>query len=509
MPSASRRGYEAVPDPAVAYARLSEDREGQEAGVGAQLDVCRRYAQEQGLSLVAELFDNDVSASRYSKAERPAYSEVLDLCRTGAVRHVVVRETSRLYRRPRDLEDLIDLCEHQGVSVHAPLGGRVDLSTGSGRFYARVLAAVDAQESDRISERVRYRHDAIAKAGGWGGGGSRPYGYRYADLSVPGSGLVVDPAEALVVQELARRLLAGETLWALADDLNARGLPTSTGRQWQVTPLRRMLSRPHLAGLREHTVAAPGGRRTVVGVYPAQWPAVLSLDVWEGVQAALRAGHQEHAPRSRAYLLSGLAWCERCGRRMDGHALGHPGKPPVRRYECHAYPGRNGCGQTVVAEGLEAEVMRRVFTAIDEGERLRARKSRQATGGSGGVAAVSDKLAAVEARRRDLSRAYAAGELSLALTVDAERMLGTEAQRLTEELRAASADPQPVAAGSLPDLAALWESANFGQRRALAERAVERAWVRPAVKAGRGSRAVDRLARLDLKAPLVEPVVEP
>lgn len=486
---------------AIAYARLSEDREGAEAGVGAQLEVCRAYAEANGLSLVAELFDNDVSASRYSRADRPAYRQVLDLVRSGVAAHVIVRETSRLYRRPRDLEDLIDLVEGQGVMIHAPHGGRVDLSSGAGRAHARILAAIDAQESDRISERVRYKHAALAQAGKPGGGGWRPFGLT-ADWSE-----VVD-AEAAVVRELAARVMAGETLWALADDLNARGITTTTAgkvRQgkalagtWGVTPLRRMLSRPYLAGLREHTVSAPGGRR-VEGLYPASWPAILDRELWAQVQGRL-AVHAAKAPRSRAYLLSGLVWCERCGRRMDGHA-GRFGKravgapPLVRRYECHASPGRPGCGQTIVAEPLEALVIETLFAAVNDARRAEATAAR-ASGPD--VASLSDRRAAVEAKRSDLADGYAAGRISLDLLAVADARLVAETAGLDAQLRRAA----PAGSGGLPadlaPLASVYEKANFAQRRALIDKAVARVRVRPAVKAGRGSKVSDR-ATVDLK----------
>lgn len=489
---------------AAAYARLSEDRESQAAGVSAQLDVCRRYASDAGLELVAELADNDISASRYGKAKRPAYAQLLELLRSGAASHVVVRETSRLYRRPRDLEDLIDLCEHQGVSVHAPLGGKIDLSSASGRFHARILVAADAMESDRIRERVAYRHDALAKSGAPSGGGWRPFGLRPRNPSGKlDQGYELEPGEAVVVREVADRVLRGETLWSVADDLATRGVKTTAaGRRrkdgkvmsgaWSVTSLRRMLSAPYLAGLRVHTRSAPGGKRETLGIYQATWPAILPLDVWEALQAVLAARHRPRAPRGRAYLLSGLVWCERCDRRMDGHLW-----QGVRRYQCHSMPGRPGCGVTVVAESLEAWVAAELFAQVDETERRKAKsRDRQPD-----LLALSDQRSRLEAKRAELAAAYADGRLSMELVAEADARLRADLAGVDQLLRLAPGGAEMLGGPALVPLAELWERATFAQRRRLLEQAVLRVRVRPARRAGRASKPADR-ASLDFRLPL-------
>lgn len=486
---------------AVAYARLSDDREGSEAGVGAQLDIVRGYAEAQGLTLVAELYDNDISASRYSKKERPAYGQVLELLRSGQARHVVVRETSRLYRRPRDLEDLIDLCEHQGVSVHAPLGGRIDLSSGPGRYQARILAAGDAFESDRISDRVKYKHDSLAKAGKPSGGGRRPFGLRPVNPTGRlDQGYELVPGEVAILRDLARRVLSGESIWSLCDDLNARGITTTAGRTWQRGPLTRTLSSPHLVAMREHTTAAPGGKRKRVGLYPATWPELLSRDVWEALQMTLadRGATGRRAPRSRAYLLSGLVVCAQCSRPMFGHV--RAGK---RTYQCMHQPGSfPSCGRTITAASLEDYVSGYVFDQVDQAERRRTRKSRQpgADGGALDVAALDDRRVLLEAKRRGLAKAYADDTLSLESFIEADQRIKLELEGLTTKLRNQDTGP-PVVVSDLADLRYVWDRATFAQRRRLIDQSVSRVVVASAGVRGRASKPGDRVT-VDLKFPI-------
>lgn len=54
--------------------------------------------------------------------------------------------------------------------------------------------------------------------------------------------------EVAVIQEVAARFIAGETLTELAADLNARGLTTTHGNPWNVNSLRLMIGAPRNNG---------------------------------------------------------------------------------------------------------------------------------------------------------------------------------------------------------------------------------------------------------------------
>lgn len=68
-----------------------------------------------------------------------------------------------------------------------------------------------------------------------------PYGFE-----VIGNDLVVIDAEAKVVAEIKRRRASGEILQSIADDLNGRGIPTKTGKQWQPATIHLLLKRSTL-----------------------------------------------------------------------------------------------------------------------------------------------------------------------------------------------------------------------------------------------------------------------
>src|SRR5207247_3467669 len=137
----------------------------------------------------------------------------------GSINGLLVYDLDRLHRQPSELESFIDLCQRLRLTNVASVSGDIDLTTPDGQFQARILGAVAKKESDDKSRRIRRKHEELALNGKVSGGGSRPYGYE-ADK------LTVRPAEAAVVKDCARRLLAGEPVRSIAADLNKRGVPS-------------------------------------------------------------------------------------------------------------------------------------------------------------------------------------------------------------------------------------------------------------------------------------------
>jgi DNA invertase Pin-like site-specific DNA recombinase len=88
---------------------------------------------------------------------------------------VVCYSTSRLTRRPRQLEDWLDLHERRKVKVHF-VNVNNDWSSVQGRAVARTLAAWDAAEAETIGDRVAFAAEAAAQRGRKHGG-PRQFGY--------------------------------------------------------------------------------------------------------------------------------------------------------------------------------------------------------------------------------------------------------------------------------------------------------------------------------------------
>lgn len=136
----------------VVYLRISQDRTGQQAGIQRQQEDCLALAARLGIADPLVFIDNDVSA--FDGGRRPGYDAMVTQVRGGASL-IIVWHVDRLYRQPRELEDLIDLVEQHPVRIEAVRGGGFDLNATEGRLMARQLVAIAAYESGHKSDRFK------------------------------------------------------------------------------------------------------------------------------------------------------------------------------------------------------------------------------------------------------------------------------------------------------------------------------------------------------------------
>jgi DNA invertase Pin-like site-specific DNA recombinase len=300
---------------AAIYARISRDAEDEGLGVARQVQDCERRAARDAFTVVDTYIDNDISASTGSRKPRPEYDRLLTDARAGRFEVVLAYSNSRLTRRPRELEDIIDHHDRHGTRFLTVVSGDDDLSTADGRMTARIKASVDAAEAERTSERLRRKHQQLAESGRHIG--PRPFGWDFNDDRT----LRINQAEAAVLRECVQRVLAGEGIWKITKDLNARGVPTSTGKTWATQVLRRVLLRWRNCGLRSHQPLDKDGRRTgPVALSPGQWGPIIDRETHERVVATLTAPERRTNNRGTEpkYLLTSVAYCGQCG----GHVVG-------------------------------------------------------------------------------------------------------------------------------------------------------------------------------------------
>ncbi|MGV0781471.1 recombinase family protein [Mycolicibacterium sp. XJ775] len=305
------------------YLRQSLDRDQNQLAIDRQRDACLKLCRDKGWADLVEYVDNDTSAS--SGRRRPAYTQLLADIESGAVDAVVVWHLDRLHRRPIELEQFMDLAKSHQLSL-ATVTGDIDLSTDDGQFMARVMAAVARKETDRKGARQRAANRQRAESGKpWV---TRPFGYTYEAVK-DDNGKVIKawneemPAEADAIRKAAQALLNGSSLYSIAQQWNTAGLRTTKGlRLWEGSTVRQVLMRPRNAGLVVYggeivtKTVEKDGKTTVVEVQ-GEWPAILDREEWDAVCKML-ADPKRFTGRSlgRKHLLSGIAICGECQRRM-------------------------------------------------------------------------------------------------------------------------------------------------------------------------------------------------
>lgn len=406
-------GVKTTPRNAALLVRISDDRDGDAAGVGRQEKDARALAERLGWEIGPVFTENDTSAykrratplpdgSTALRVHRPQFRALLEAIRLGHVDGLIAYHLDRVARDPRDLEDLIDVVEHHNRIPVESVTGSLRLASDADITMARIGVAIANQSSRDASRRIRRKQDEMAEQGIYSGGGARRYGYER-------DGMTVNEAEAEVLRYAARRVLEGVSVNAIAKELDEQGHRPVKAERWSSRALTDQLRSGRVAGLRKH-------RGEIVG--PAAWPAILDRDTWEAVQVTLAGRRANVTRRALEHWLNDVLICGRCGLGLKFQT-----QPEDRsRYWCLKSRHRpEGCGGIAIrASGAESEAERQIVVYLSQDnvtERLAHMTSRR------GADRARADLAEDEAQLRELSRMWAEKVISLDEYAEARRII--------------------------------------------------------------------------------------
>ncbi len=365
------------------YARVSSDRQEQEATVQSQLAELRAHLIDAEVADWREFTDEGFSRD---DLRRPSLDNLRDLAAEGGVDTLYVQAPDRLASGAK-LIILVEEFQQKGVAVNF-LKGSVE-ATPEGKLLLHMQGAIAEYERTKIAERTRRGKLYWAKQGAMVGGRA-PYGYRLVRrVDSQRASLAVSEIEATVVREMFR-LVSGDrlTMRGLARHLESRGISTPRGaNQWSPTSVDRILRNPVYKGtfFYQRTEAALPSKRLTNDPYKqsrktgskprpqSDWieipvPALVDEATWVAVQEQL---HQNglHSPRNNKrhrYLLRGLIRCPRCGGNYTGYSSGGH-----RAYRCQNHdPAVTSTGKRCKPGRFSAQpVEDAVWSAVTEAMR--------------------------------------------------------------------------------------------------------------------------------------------
>jgi hypothetical protein len=495
------------------YLRISEAKDGSTLGVERQLppiveafkrDNISIPAIDQGMTveeIIEELrrgnkvpgvfCDNDLSA--YSGKWRPDYEQMLKEAEAGDWDVLGAWHADRFTRQPIENERFIELAERYGIELKTATGQH-DLSTPSGRMHFRMLGVVARYESEHKAERLKLKHDELAAAGKWHGGGRRPFGYAVVGSKLHGKRedctgsdddrcglfkchLEIVPSEAAEILAAAERVIKGGGKAPLTPIILRWTSELGVRAATSTTHLRAMLVNPRLAGLRR----APDGQ-----LVKADWPEIITRAQHEQLVAILGAPREPQprpGGRNRPYLLSGFIHHADATKPCQARLRARPNRLGARAYTCDARAG--GCnGLMQMAEPIEDEVRDRALYALADPEMRAAFERYHARKLSAGEAArLRDQLAADKAKLAQLE----------ALAEDLGQAADDVRARIENRIRTAKvrlqAGVQTDALADLPQdeagLRAYWDAADLYQQRAVLRLVLRRVRL---LSGGRGQR---------------------
>jgi DNA invertase Pin-like site-specific DNA recombinase len=220
-------------DRAVAYYRVST-RQQQRSGLGieAQRAAVERFADTEGLKLIAEFVEAETGKGADALDRRPQLAAALAAAKTAKCCVLV----SKLDRLSRDVAFVAGLMAQRVPFIVAELGRDAD------PFMLHLYAALAEKERRLISERTKAAL-AIRKASGTKLG--NPSNIREAGAA--GRSSLVEAADdhARSMLPLLRMLRAEGTITigAITRSLNERKIPTQRGASWHVSSVANLLAR--------------------------------------------------------------------------------------------------------------------------------------------------------------------------------------------------------------------------------------------------------------------------
>ncbi len=395
---------------AALYLRISLDKTGEQLAVERQREECEHLAKQRGWEIVGTHTDNSISAA--GKKARPGFEEMLDAIKRGEVQAVVAWSLDRLARNARDRLALVEACRDQDVIIALVQGSDMDPTTASGRLVIGVLGEVAEMEIGLKSERQTAAARQRASLG------RPPLGVRLTGYTAKGETV---PEEAELVTRIFTLFHAGESLRSIARTLTEEKVTARSGRRWNPSSIRGILTNPRYAGRAIYQGETTGS--------PGNWEAFVSDDVFDLVQARLKDPRRKtnRVGTDRKHLGSGMYLCAICekptsswsqGRYRCKEAHVNRSQNQVDQYVLDVIAGR--LRQTDIAD-LLAPVQADLSPILEEAERLRGRLDTIESDYDAGLIdgkryasareRVIAELTAVQRNMADADRGSALGEL--------------------------------------------------------------------------------------------------
>jgi site-specific DNA recombinase len=295
---------------AVIYARVSTEDQVEKYGLATQLRACREYANGK-LDVIAEITDDGVSGVIL---DRPGLDRVRRMVREGLVDVVLMLDADRL---SRELAHLLILKPEIERKARLEFVTAKFEDSPSGRMFFGIRGVIAQYERELTRERTMRGKKERAREG-LIVGGRVAYGYKYVN-----GVLSEDKDRAITVRQIFALYEAGRSIRWIASWLRDNGTQTFGRGEWGKSSIRRILGNETYAGVAHYGTHRREGKvlrlRDASERIAISVPALISREQWERVQARLSANPMVGRP-SISFLLRGLLYCAKCGRRMCGES---------------------------------------------------------------------------------------------------------------------------------------------------------------------------------------------
>lgn len=331
---------------AVIYARVSskeQEREGY--SIPAQLDLLRRYAQQNGFNVLHEFSEAETA----KKAGRDQFTAMVSFLKKRKMpTAILVEKTDRLLRNLDDYVLIENVVRQCNTEIHKVKENMViNRNSQSFEIFVDGLNVLLARRYiHNLSEEVRKGKRQKVLEGGYHT--KAPYGYRNDKNTKQ---IIINPDQAPFVIRAFQIYATGlYSLEATINKLDKEGFKYRPAiRRISLSPLERMLKNPAYIG------KVPFEDQ----VYDGKHTPLIDADTWRLVQLAFRKDAKPTAMTKHDFLYRGMLTCGECASAIVGETK----KGKYTYYRCSGI--KRGCSQKVyVSESRITETVEGVLSGL-------------------------------------------------------------------------------------------------------------------------------------------------
>lgn len=206
------------------YGRLSRDEDAQLNSMQNQMKIIRNYAGEQGLTVVDEIFDDDITGMHF---ERPGIHRICQLVENECINAILVKDLSRLGRHKAQTIVFLEYLRKYGVRVIS-VSENIDSMDEEDELMIGFKQILNDYYSKDISRKIRSGYHQKQKDGIII---VPPFGY-FKDKNT--HQLLIVPECAEIVRMIYRLYLEGLGYKRISQHLNAHGYKSPAYYQYKL-----------------------------------------------------------------------------------------------------------------------------------------------------------------------------------------------------------------------------------------------------------------------------------
>ena len=393
----------------VLYCRYSSHAQ-REVSIEQQIHACRAFAERLGIEIVQVYEDHALSGTN---DKRPAFQRMIAESASLKYQYVIVYSLDRFARDRYDSAVYKRKLKTNGKKVLSATENISDDPTGI--LLEAMLEALAEYYSKELAQKIRRGMEDNASR--CLVTGSIPYGYRRGQ----DGRYELDPDQALIIREIYGRVLSGEKLIHIADDLNRRGFRTKTGSKWGRSSFNAILHNERYTGVYIYQDTRIEG-----GV-----PQIIDKETFDAVQHVM---HTKRNPRrsgdgpirrrvNEIYLLTGKLYCGPCGSPLVGISGTSRSGAKYHYYVCKGHREGSSCElrpvrrdeiELAIAQAIKDKIL--TPEVIEKIADLTVASFEEEEGGFVPLDNLRDELRNVQAAIRNIVAVIEAGTSSSALT---------------------------------------------------------------------------------------------